>query len=54
MRFLDRFYGAFDELVDRHGLEKIKVSGDSYMVASGVPHPRSDHAPRRLRISHLT
>lgn len=44
VRFLDRLYGAFDELVDRHGLEKIKVSGDSYMVASGVPRPRSDHA----------
>jgi adenylate cyclase len=31
-------------LVDKHGLEKIKVSGDSYMVVSGVPQPRADHA----------
>jgi adenylate cyclase len=30
--------------VDKHGLEKIKVSGDSYMVVSGVPRPRPDHA----------
>lgn len=37
VRFLDRLYSAFDELVDQHGLEKIKVSGDSYMVVSGVP-----------------
>ncbi|MEE6176707.1 adenylate/guanylate cyclase domain-containing protein [Mycobacterium sp. 050134] len=44
VRFLDRLYGAFDELVDKHGLEKIKVSGDSYMVVSGVPRPRPDHA----------
>ena len=43
VRFLDRLYGAFDELVDKHGLEKIKVSGDSYMVVSGVPRPRPDH-----------
>ena len=43
MRFLDRLYGAFDALVDKHGLEKIKVSGDSYMVVSGVPRPRPDH-----------
>lgn len=43
VRFLDRLYGAFDALVDKHGLEKIKVSGDSYMVASGVPRPRPDH-----------
>ncbi|MDI3315680.1 MAG: adenylate/guanylate cyclase domain-containing protein [Mycobacterium sp.] len=43
IRFLDRVYSAFDALVERHGLEKIKVSGDSYMVVSGVPHPRPDH-----------
>ncbi|PRC62703.1 adenylate/guanylate cyclase domain-containing protein, partial [Mycobacterium sp. ITM-2017-0098] len=28
---------------DRHGLEKVKSSGDSYMVVSGVPIPRPDH-----------
>jgi class 3 adenylate cyclase len=44
VRFLDRLYGAFDALVDKHGLEKIKVSGDSYMVVSGVPRTRPDHA----------
>ncbi len=43
VRFLDRLYSAFDALVDKHGLEKIKVTGDSYMVVSGVPRPRSDH-----------
>jgi len=43
IRFLDRLYGDFDTLVDKHGLEKIKVSGDSYMVVSGVPEPRADH-----------
>jgi adenylate cyclase len=43
VKFLDRLYSAFDELVDKHGLEKIKVSGDSYMVVSGVPQPRPDH-----------
>lgn len=44
VRFLDRLYGAFDALLDTHGLEKIKVSGDSYMVVSGVPRARPDHA----------
>jgi adenylate cyclase len=44
VRFLDRLYGGFDELVDKHGLEKIKVSGDSYMVVSGVPRAQPDHA----------
>lgn len=43
VRFLDRLYTNLDALVDRHGLEKIKTSGDSYMVVSGVPQPRPDH-----------
>ncbi|OBF11811.1 adenylate cyclase [Mycobacterium sp. ACS4331] len=41
--FLDRLYTQFDALVDQHGLEKIKTTGDSYMVVSGVPTPRPDH-----------
>jgi adenylate cyclase len=41
--FLDRLYTEFDVLVDRHGLEKVKTSGDSYMVVSGVPEARPDH-----------
>jgi adenylate cyclase len=43
VRFLDRLYTDLDALVDRHELEKVKTSGDSYMVVSGVPQPRSDH-----------
>jgi adenylate cyclase len=43
VRFLDRLYTDLDLLVDQHGLEKVKTSGDSYMVVSGVPEPRSDH-----------
>lgn len=43
VRFLDRLYTDLDALVDRHGLEKVKTSGDSYMVVSGVPTPRDDH-----------
>ncbi len=41
---LDRLFGHFDLLAERYGLEKIKTIGDSYMVASGVPAPRADHA----------
>jgi adenylate cyclase len=41
---LDRVFTAFDELTDRHGLEKIKTIGDAYMVAGGIPVPRPDHA----------
>jgi guanylate cyclase len=41
---LDHLFSHFDELADRHGLEKIKTIGDCYMVAAGVPAPRPDHA----------
>lgn len=31
---LNEIFSAFDELVERHGLEKIKTIGDAYMVVS--------------------
>ncbi|WP_234825602.1 adenylate/guanylate cyclase domain-containing protein [Mycolicibacter senuensis] len=43
VEFLNELYTGLDRLVERHGLEKIKTSGDSYMVVSGVPDPRPDH-----------
>jgi adenylate cyclase len=41
---LDHLFRHFDQLADRYELEKIKTIGDCYMVASGVPSPRADHA----------
>jgi len=41
---LDRLFTYFDLLADRYGVEKIKTIGDCYMVAAGVPTPRTDHA----------
>ncbi len=41
---LDQLFGQFDTLVEQRGLEKIKTIGDAYMVASGIPTPRPDHA----------
>ena len=34
----------FDNLADRYGLEKIKTTGDGYMLAGGLPELRADHA----------
>ena len=45
VRFLNELFSIFDNLVEQHGLEKIKTSGDGYMVVSGAPMPRPDHAP---------
>jgi adenylate cyclase len=41
--FLNRVFTRLDELVEHHGLEKIKTTGDAYMVVSGVPDLRPDH-----------
>jgi guanylate cyclase len=37
--------------VEKHGVEKIKTIGDCYMVASGVPRPRPDHAQVLTRLA---
>jgi adenylate cyclase len=44
VRFLDRVFTRLDGLVERRGLEKVKTTGDAYMVVSGVPDVRPDHA----------
>ncbi|HAX80837.1 MAG TPA: hypothetical protein DCY88_34610 [Cyanobacteria bacterium UBA11372] len=44
VNLLNQIFSAFDHLVERHGLEKIKTIGDAYMVVSGLPMPRGDHA----------
>ncbi len=41
---LNEIFSAFDDLTEIHGVEKIKTVGDAYMVASGIPIPREDHA----------
>jgi adenylate cyclase len=44
VQFLNHVFTDFDRLVEIHRLEKIKTTGDSYMVVSGVPAKRPDHA----------
>ena len=44
VHFLNGVFTAFDRLVESHALEKIKTTGDAYMVVSGVPRLRADHA----------
>ncbi|MEG4587135.1 adenylate/guanylate cyclase domain-containing protein [Microcoleus sp. MOSTC5] len=44
VNLLNKIFSKFDQLTEKHDLEKIKTSGDAYMVAGGVPVPRADHA----------
>jgi class 3 adenylate cyclase len=41
---LNQYFTAFDEIIARYGLEKLKTIGDSYMFVSGLPLRRSAHA----------
>ncbi|MDJ1173078.1 adenylate/guanylate cyclase domain-containing protein [Roseofilum capinflatum] len=44
VELLNRIFSQFDQLCEKYHLEKIKTIGDAYMVAGGLPLPRSDHA----------
>ena len=46
---LNECFLAFDEICERHGLEKIKTIGDAYMCAGGLPLPNESHAIDAVR-----
>jgi len=43
---LNDIFGAFDDIVARRGMEKIRTTGDSFMAVAGVPRETPDHALR--------
>lgn len=47
---LNGIFNAIDQLVEKHGLEKIKTIGDAYMAAAGLPDPIDEP---EVRISRL-
>jgi adenylate cyclase len=51
VELLNEVFSHFDMLAELHHMEKIKTIGDCYMVASGVPCPRPDHAPALARMA---
>ncbi len=48
---LNGVFVEFDEAIEARGLEKIKTIGDAYMVASGVPKAREDHAIEMIHLA---
>ena len=38
VNLLNTLFGKFDDLIEEHGVEKIKTIGDSYMVVGGLPN----------------
>jgi guanylate cyclase len=51
VELLNEVFSFFDSLLDKHGVEKIRTIGDNYMVASGVPRKRHDHAQALTRMA---
>ncbi|MEO1061434.1 MAG: adenylate/guanylate cyclase domain-containing protein [Actinomycetota bacterium] len=43
---LARLLDELDELAERNGVERIKLTGDAYFGACGIGRPYLDHAPR--------
>lgn len=41
---LNECFTAFDQIMERHGLEKIKTIGDAYLAVSGLPASNPQHA----------
>ena len=45
---LDCYFTAFDDIVERYGLEKLKTIGDAYMAVGGVTATNRPASDRRL------
>ncbi len=41
---INHCFSAFDNIMQKHGVEKIKTIGDAYMAAGGLPTPNGTHA----------
>ncbi len=41
---LDTYFRAFDDVIGRYQLEKLKTIGDAYMFVGGLPQPRKSFA----------
>jgi adenylate cyclase len=46
---LNACFLAFDDICERHNLEKIKTIGDAYMCAGGLPVPNETHPKDAVR-----
>ena len=49
VKTLDIYFRAFDEIITKYRLEKIKTIGDAYMCAGGLPINKPTHAYDALR-----
>jgi class 3 adenylate cyclase len=48
---LNDIFRVFDDIIDRHGIEKIKTIGDSYLIAAGLPKESENHAIQCVKVA---
>jgi class 3 adenylate cyclase len=48
---LKRLIAAFDEAATRHGVERIKTVGDTYLAVTGLSQPLLDHMRRTVEFA---
>lgn len=46
---LDYYFRAFDTIISKHHIEKIKTIGDAYLCVSGVPTKNKDHSSNMIK-----
>lgn len=51
VNLLNQIFSTFDRLSAQYGLEKIKTTGDAYVIVGGLPPQRSDHAQAIAQMS---
>lgn len=49
VRSVNYYFSKFDGVMDKHGMEKIKTMGDSYMCAGGLHFHKADHALKMVQ-----
>ncbi|MDP1727546.1 MAG: adenylate/guanylate cyclase domain-containing protein [Bacteroidota bacterium] len=49
VRDIHKNFTAFDSIIEKHGLEKIKTIGDAYLAVCGLPQVTADHAQRVIK-----
>lgn len=48
---LSECFIAFDNIIEKYNLEKIKTIGDAYMCAGGIPTPEEGHVKKMIKAS---
>lgn len=48
---VDHYFSKFDQIVEQHGMEKIKTIGDAYMCVGGIPEPDESHVVKIIEVA---